>query len=502
MIRLDEWIATHGALWPTAALVMILDAAATATRLDDRRLSAAIGSLTAAGVERRSGRWAWVPAAGAPGAARVRDVEVIERLGAILFSALSGEARVDLLATERTWRASLRAARPELSNAVVDLTIRALSARRQQRRGGVVAFAREVRVALGIEHQSRVRTGKVTFAVGAVLVAALFTGAAWWSMADNGARIGSNGLTADESKLQDLNYELATSYALVDEHTAAFNLYQQVGRTWRARLAPNDPRLAWELAHEAWVRTLAGDRFTTEQLIEDAPDWFSRELGHQHPYTRAVRLELAETLVARGADDRAATLRAEAERATNELFHGSTPTADLLPGVPAPPGVIAHVSPNAPEREGFRAAADGGFFAPLTSLQRFMSERDGWRLHVAATGPCQTSVTVGNVPRRITLAATRDADKRWRVQVQGASTARAMTAAPADSLLISLIADRESSLRAKVGDAITDLAIDTSRVPTDPPYALAFSGGCAIVWLEIAFPYQPGAKVTQPLASR
>jgi hypothetical protein len=89
-IRLDQWVSSHGPLWPATALVIILDACATASRLSDRTLRAAIGSLNPAGVIRRSDGWRWIPTATAGDDHPVGDHEIIERLGAILFCALSG----------------------------------------------------------------------------------------------------------------------------------------------------------------------------------------------------------------------------------------------------------------------------------------------------------------------------------------------------------------------------------------------------------------------------
>src|SRR6185436_9600226 len=100
----------------------------------------------------------------------------------------------------------------------------------------------------------------------------------------------------------------------------AIQLYQSLVPLWRTRLPPDDPRLTWNAAHEAWVRALAGDRFTTEQILTDVSDWLPRSLGDAHPYARAVRLALADTLDARGAAVEAAALRKQVATATRGLF--------------------------------------------------------------------------------------------------------------------------------------------------------------------------------------
>ena len=512
-VRLDEWISRHGPMWPAAALVMILDACSTASRLDARVLRTVIGSLNAAGVTRRPGGWTWVPVPTESDAHAVSDHEIVERLGAILFLALSGEARVDLFSTEPAWRTMLRTARPELSTAIVDLTLGALSVRRR-RSLTLAVFARDVRQALGVERHPEPRIRRMTFAAGAVMAATLFAGGAWWSLTESRDRVGTNGLTTRETIRQDIIYELATTNALSDEHTTAIGLYDLWGQLWRARQSPDDPRVIWALAHGAWVRTLAGDQFTAEQLLGDAPDWLSRELGDQHPYTRAARLALAGTLAARGANQEAALLRERTTGAMRTLFQPAATDDDFLPGIPAPPGVIAHVSPNAPEREGFREQRDGGYIAPLTSIQRLIAGRDGWRLHLLATGACRTSVVVGNVPRRITVDILRSSDNQWQVRIEGATSPATLVGVPADSLHVSLVADKAGSLIVKSREETRLLAIDEKGDPANQPYALTFesgpstasdngpvASGCAVVWLEIRFPYQPGAKVTAPPVS-
>jgi hypothetical protein len=315
---------------------------------------------------------------------------------------------------------------------------------------------------------------------------------AWlWTASRTRQHVEGNDLTTRETALLDIATEGAASFALIDEHSAANQLYQQVSRLWQTRLAPDDPRLALIEAHEGWVRTLAGDRLTTEQLFGNKPSWLGSQLGDRHPYTRMVRLALATTLEARGETAQAIVLRAEAERGTRDLLRDTGLPLAFDPD-PVPPGLLAHVAPNAPAREGFRGAPDGGFFAPLTSTQRLIAAEQGWRLHVIATGGCHASVAT--VPLRVAVKAERSADARWHVTIEGAKPATALDAAPAETLGISLVKGSTGTLTAHIGARRIDLSLDDKPANRpDPPYALAFDGGpsgtrCAVVWLEIPFP--------------
>jgi hypothetical protein len=300
----------------------------------------------------------------------------------------------------------------------------------------------------------------------------------------------------------DIAVETAQTFAMIDEHTAGIQQHQDIARLWRSRIAPDDARLAWNEAHEAWVRTLAGDRLTTEQLLEDKPSWLAAQLGEGHPYTRAVRLALAATLEARGARAEAASLRAQAERVTPDLLHGHGPPVDSGPGVggwwflddaPVPPGVLAHVAPNAAEREGFRRGPGGGFVVPLTSIQRSVAARDGWRLHIVAAGTCRASFVAGTDPRLITVNATRSVDGDWQVRIAGTSPAITLSGAIAKTVDVSLVADATGDIEARLGDERARASLDMAADRAAPPYTLAFDGGsdemaCAVVWLEIPFP--------------
>ncbi len=134
-ITLSNWVTDHGPLWPDAALVVALQACAQASQMTDPELGAVIGSLNATWVVRRStGGWEWRPTRAAAAAAGTTDADVIERLGALLFYALTGRPVADALAEASTVQTRLRNQRPDLTPAVADLVIRALSTR-QSRRG-------------------------------------------------------------------------------------------------------------------------------------------------------------------------------------------------------------------------------------------------------------------------------------------------------------------------------------------------------------------------------
>lgn len=499
--RLDEWIAAHGALWPADAFVVALDICARASWLTDAELADVIGSLNAAGITRRQqGGWSWVPTPAGSAAPSVPDTEVVERIGAILFYCLTAQPLAYPFEGEPALRARLRSLRPELPAVMADLTVEALSARRS---AGLTsaAFARALRQTLGIERQSATNRSRRSIGVfGSAAVALAVLGLLWTARPGDDERIGGHGLTRRETTLLDISNETAQTFALIDEHTAAIQLYQEIPRLWRTRVVPDDPRVAWNEAHEAWVRTVAGDRLTTEQLLENKPLWLAAQLGERHPYTRASRLALAATLDARGATAQAAALRVQAERATRDLFQDTGLAPDELDDGPVPPGVLAHVAPNDAEREGFRRRADGTFFVPVTSAQRLIAGRDGWRLHLVAAGRCRASFVAGADPRRITVNAARGSDGHWQVRIEGTTPAMTLNGAAAERLGISLAARGGGVVDARVGGRETQsAALDTAAAPPDPPYSLEFDGergepGCAVVWLEIAFPREASFK--------
>jgi hypothetical protein len=316
--------------------------------------------------------------------------------------------------------------------------------------------------------------------------------------------VDAGGLTSRETDALDISAETAQTMSLIDEHTAVIQLYQQIGRLWSTRIAPGDPRLAWNEAHEAWVRTLAGDRLTAEQLLENKPTWLAAELGERHPYTRAVRLALAATLVARGATAEAASLRVQAERATRDLFQSTRRAPEILDDAPVPPGVLAHVAPNAPAREGFRPGKGSSFLVPLTSAERWIAGRDGWRLHLVTANTCRASVVTGTDPRLIAVNAARSPDGGWRVWVEGTKPAMVFEAAASETVIVSLAGHGTGAVDVLLGgERGQSSRIDTTSFPPEPPYALTFDGGpagtgCAVVWLEIPFPPEATFRASPP----
>jgi hypothetical protein len=491
---LEEWISMHGPLWPAAALALALETGARASRLPEHELRRVIGSLNASAVTRRAhGGWSWMPIpVGSAKAQTVTDAEIVERIGAMMFHALAGQPPSDPFASEHALRARLRTLRPDLSAALVDLSVHAIAVR-QRERPSLATFVHDVRQVLGIEHGSEHRDSRrrLTFA-GSAVVALVVVSGLWWTLASGlEDRLGTHGLSRRETVQVDVTAEAAETFALIDEHTAAIQLYRYLGQVWRARVSPDDPRMAWNVAHEAWVRTLAGDRFTAEQLLVDMPDWLARALGDGHPYTRAVRLALADTLNARGAVAEAALLRDQAAKATHDLLRDAV---EVPNEVPEPPGVIAHVASNRPEQEGFRAGTGGSFFAPMTSAGRWLAGRNGWRLHLVAEATCRATFVAGSVPRAVVAAASRAADGSWQIVIEGTAPALMLRRARTESIHVALAADATGTVQVRLGDQLVHrTVIDTTKALATPPYALAFDEapagrGCAVVWLEIPFP--------------
>ena len=244
-ITLSNWVTDHGPLWPDAALVVALQACAQASQMTDPELGAVIGSLNATWVVRRStGGWEWRPTRAAAAAAGTTDADVIERLGALLFYALTGRPVADALAEASTVQTRLRNQRPDLTPAVADLVIRALSTR-QSRPWPLDVFARDIsRVLSGAPSIERRRgRGLVVAATAAVLVVAVGT---WWT-ARAIEHVESHGLTPERRAVMvDVVEEGAQGLALMDEHTAALQEYQRIARWWSARVPPEDPQTGLE----------------------------------------------------------------------------------------------------------------------------------------------------------------------------------------------------------------------------------------------------------------
>ena len=497
-VALDRWLAAHGPLSISEAMTLALGVCSRATNLPIAEFGKQLGSVDMAHIVRVPGRgWEWTPDSNGP-VARVTDQELIERIGVVLYQCLTAETPAYPFPKEQDLRVRLRALRPELSSAAATLVVRAMTSGRHVDLS-IAALVRGLYQGVGLEPPAGIRltrrTAIVTLGAALILASAAIVG---WSGALTARRVAdSTGLAMSEIVLLDVTDETAQTLAIWGEYIAAIQEYQEIGRLWRKRAARDDPRPLWTAAHEAWVRTLRGDRLTTEQLLEPTAIPLSATLGFRHPYTRAIRLALAATLEARGATDQAVGLRNDANRATDELLGREILASDLLEATPAPPGVLAHTAPNAPEREGFRRRHDGGFFVPLTSVQRWLAGRDGWRLHVIATGACRTSVAIGEPPRLVGVRMGPDGKHAWKVTVDGAVASTSTHSGAESRLGISLVANPKAPLQMRIdGGELVPIRVDDGATPPTPPHALAFSGsgagsGCSLVWLEIAVPFQP-----------
>jgi hypothetical protein len=485
---LRAWIADHGALSPQSALVVGLHACAQASRLDDDALRSGLASLDAGQVRRDpEGQWRWSPLPLGSGSRKATDAEVVEQVGALLFECLTAE-RAPRTADRAATVAHLRTLRPDLPPAVVDLVARALSAGRDDD-ASLDRLAGAIRAGLGLTEASRPPWRRARTAIGVLAMVVLAV--AGWRMAGTGgdARPGSHGLTAFETARYDARIEHADYDATIDEHTYAVRGLDDVDRLLTERLGTTDVRVQWNLARTAWVRRLSGDQLTAEQYLMSAPTLLGNALGPQHPYTRVGRLALADTLAARGEAATAGQWRAEAERFLVQLI----PEAALRPTAP-PTGVlwpvhtVAHVTPNAPELEGFRAQTRGGYMHPVTSTQRVFSERDGWMLHLRASGSCRASAVVGADPRAVLVSTRREPSGTWTAMVEGIAPVLTLTAPPGPSIAFTVVGAPDGGITARLADGTQRAALDPSAPPPPPPYAVAFNdpAACAVVWWEIA----------------
>jgi hypothetical protein len=495
---LNDWVAQHGPLSSAVALLIALRACGRASRLTYSELAASVRSLDTSHIRRaKSEDWTWVPSRAARTSQTASDRDVIERLGALLFHCLAAASVPYPLPAEHELRTRIRTVRPDLPPPIVDLTVHAVLIR-EGSNDTLAEFARRVRYALGAERHSGGRVTPHVMTAAAACMAAVVT-VSWLglSRAPGADRLETHGLTSHETAVLDVAQEMAQTYAFMDEHTAAYDAYSQIARIWAARVSSPDPRIAWNEAGDAWVRALAGDRFTTEQELEGALSVLSTQLGDRHPYTRTVKLDLAATLVARRATAEAAAFRHEAEWSAGELLHGAGLTTSTLQELPVGPGVLAHVAPTPPEREGFRRGANGRFFAPLTTIQRWIADQKGWRLHLVVDGPCDTSLPAGPGPGLVTVRVVRVGAWIWRVQITGVDTPVALEAPGSERVGISLVTKDNRGLLINVGEAPPLQRVLTASGPTaEPPYMLTFRNGpggtgCRVVWLEIAFPFQP-----------
>jgi hypothetical protein len=497
-VTLSEWVARHGPLSPVAAFLIALEVCGRVSRLPPRQLGGAIQSLNLTHVIRgRHGGWTWTPVLDDAARSRVvTDTEIVERIAALTWHGLTGVPVTDPYADDDVLRSMLRSLRPDIPAVFSDLTVRAVSARSSAPRS-LSTLASEMRRAVGLEAPAPTRPWRRAWRAGAALacgLSLLVVTALTAANADD--RLEPHGFTKSETDLLDVDVETAQSLAAIDEHTAAIQVLQGLGELLHLRIAPDDPRVVWHWAHEAWVRRLAGDRITTEQLLEGAPDWLARELGDAHPYTRSARLSLADVLDERGAHSDATALRTRADAATRQLFHQDVPV--VSPGVPPAPGVIAHVSPNSPIREGFRRGRSGGYYAPLTSLQRLNAGRAGWQLYIVARDSCRVAVVVGIQPRRVSAALVKAA-RGWDVQIEGVAPRMVLASAATDAAVVSLSAGASGDVAA----SFAEQSASSRLAPTDPtlvpPYALTFDGetsadACAVVWMAIPFPFAPTGR--------
>jgi len=492
--RLNQWLTAHGPLSTQVALVLAIRVCARAAGMTDAELAASLPSLHAGGIGREDSEgWVWKPARAASPRHAVPDEAVIEQVGVLLAECVTGQSLAQRFTTGDAVLSWLRLRRPELPPAVSELVAQAVSSR-----GGagssIASFADELRAALGAVPRKKDTSRRWALAGSLVAVAVLTAAAAHVGRGGwRGASRGPDGLTGDETTAFIIATESTDLLAVIDEHTAAIQELIELEKLWLSRANIADPRLAWLRARQAWVRQLAGDRLTAEQLLEPLPSQLDAALGRSHPYARAARLELASILDARGARDAAAGLRADADRGTVELLGPSAlPTTASL-DVPWPPHVVAHVAPNMPAREGFqREARTGAFFLPLTSTQRLLAGQHGWRLRVRAEAACRVSLVAGADPRGVAVAAERNDAGGWTVRVEGVVPALSLRADAGKAVDLTLTAGPDGTIRAHVDVGADSVArIDPGALPPSPPYALTVTEapdrrGCAVVWWEIA----------------
>ena len=113
------------------------------------------------------------------------------------------------------------------------------------------------------------------------------------------------------------------------------------------------------------------------------------------------------------------------------------------------------------------------------------------------TNACRASVVLGNVPRLVTVSVSRRTDTGWQAQVDGTKPPLTITAGTDQQLGLSLVAGGDGVVQVKLGsDRTYTTRVDSSSPPPTPPYSLSFHAagaepGCALVWLEIPFPFPP-----------
>jgi hypothetical protein len=473
-----------------SALIVARRVCADASALDAAQLARSTASLTTANIVRRAnGEWRWQPVPSASLDRRPTDNEIAGRVGAILFECLTATGLPDYLPEAGDVASRLRDHRPDLPQAVVNLVGR-LAAARSSERLRLEDVANDVQRAIPVQAPAARRSTAGRWVTGALLV---LGGVAVWRAGDSreSGRLGTHGLTEHETVLHDLATESADFLAVGSEHTAALDHLKELERLWRERVASEDPRVGLNYLRQAWVRAEAGDFLTAEQILVQSPTLVGRALGNDHPYVRLVRLNLAGVLDRRQATDDAREQRAAARAAAERLLPASVvSTLEESPSPPAP-GVIAHLAPNAPEREGFRRDANGGFVSPVTSAARWLAGRDGWRLHVGATETCRAAVDAGSDPHRLQVAVERQ-DEAWRVIVDGLQPRvdLSATASPSGRAAVTVDVMPTGDARVMVPGADALRAVVDPDAVSNPPYGLTFAGtdgdqGCTLVWWEV-----------------
>jgi hypothetical protein len=495
--RLDAWISEHGPLGSADALLLGLEVCVAVSRLPPSSLRRVVESIDAGHVERGPHGWKWSPGLKGSPAGQIRESDIAERVGMLLFYVLTGLPPSAARFAELRARAAIAGARPDLPPEVSALVARALDARVGQYR--LAALSQDLRRALGIGAPGLPLRWKLAVsAAGACVVTAFGV----WQMTTRTEHVESWGLTATQTALADTIAEEIQGMALVDEHTYAVSRHQALMRALDPVIAPQDPRRSRAAASEAWIRTLAGDWFTTEQILSAEVGRIEQRFGRGHPYWRAAMLHLALAVEARGQAAAAARLRETATALATRALGGFGPLTHSGTESPAMVGVIAHVDPNRPEHEGFRRGDDGSYGAPLTSLQRYFAGRDGWTLRIRAAEACRSDLAIGSLPQRVTVTIDRHEDRRARLRVDGVLPTLELVGDDAEYAHVVVTGNSSGAVTATLGAVSAVSRLDLTREVAVPPYTLSYRGpstaGCQAVWLEIPVPNSPNGSIGRP----